>query len=172
MKRTLAYISALTVFSLAAVAQTTESSWAKFNPGSWQKSKMTVQTTRGRHETTMVIETRQTLVSKTADKGVLEIQTRAMGTTTGAEGNPLTGGVTGTSKPVAPPKMGTDTITLAGKTFKCVTVESQTEANGNQSTVKRWIAEEVPGGDVKIEITTSGATSSRVVVELVDFKAM
>jgi hypothetical protein len=121
-----------------------------------------------------VIEIKETLVSKTADKAVLEIQTGLVGGTIHAtkEKIPLSSGITGTAKPVAPPKMGTDTLTLAGKTFKCATVEYQTEAHGTKSTIKRWIAEEVPGGFVKTETTASGATSSRLVAELVDFKAM
>lgn len=163
----IAALTALAVVGMAADNVT----WNNFKPGSWVKLKMVSETTVAGHTTPMTIETKSTLVSKTADKATIETETTMMGNTTKSKADiPLKSDV----KAVAgqnPAKMGSETITVAGKTFKCKTAEIQSEANGMKTNTKTWIADEVPGGMVKSVSTSTGSMSSKVTMELVDFKA-
>ncbi|MGO9095731.1 MAG: hypothetical protein ACLQGV_10955 [Bryobacteraceae bacterium] len=162
-------IAALTILAVASMAAD-NSAWGNFKPGSWTKLKTTSDTTVAGHTTSMSIETKMTLVSKTADKAVVETETTMMGNTTKAKAEiPLKSDAKGTAQ--TPPKMGSETITVAGKTFKCKTFEIQSEANGMKTSTKTWIADEVPGAIVKSESTSTGSVSSKVRMELEDFKA-
>jgi hypothetical protein len=171
MSRKIVGIGALTLFAVASMAAN-NSGWNNFKPGSWAKLKTTSETTVAGHKTAMTIETKTTLVSKTADKATVETETTMMGNTTKAKAEiPLNSTATGTAQQNAA-KMGSETITVAGKTFKCKTVEVQSEANGMKTSTKSWMADEVPGGIVKTESTSTGSASSKVSMELVDFKAL
>ena len=173
MKKVVVCVSALVALSLAAMAQANKNPWAKFNPGSWQKTKITTEMNMAGNVNKTQMETKMTLLAKTADKVTVESETTVMGRPTKTKVDiPMSAGVTGTSKPVASPKIGSETITVAGKTFKCMTAEFQTDTNGVKATVKSWTAEEVPGGLVKMVTVTSGQMSMKSTMELVDFKAM
>ncbi len=171
MNKSIVGIAALTVLAAAGMAAD-NNGWSNFKPGSWAKLKTTSETTVAGHKTNMSIETKTTLVSKTADKASVETETTMMGNTTKSKVDiPLTSTAKGTPAQ-NPAKMGTDTITVAGKTFKCKTAEIQTEANGMKTSTKSWMADEVPGAIVKSESVSTGSMSTKVTMELVDFKAM
>jgi hypothetical protein len=161
----IAALTALAVVSMAA----DNSAWSNCKPGAWSKLKTTSETTVAGHTTNMTIETKMTLVSKTADKATVATETTMMGRTTKTTADiPLKSDAKGTSQ--TPVKMGSETITVAGKAFKCKTVEVQSEANGMKTSTKSWMADEVPGGIVKSVSTSTGSMSSKVTMELVDFK--
>jgi hypothetical protein len=46
----------------------------------------------------------------------------------------------------------------------------QSEANAMKTNTKSWMADEVPGGIVKSVSISTGSMSSKVTMELVDFK--
>ena len=170
MKKIVTGIAALTVLAVAGMAADNVG-WGNCKPGAWVKLKTTSETTVAGHKTTMSTDTKMTLVSKTADKAVVETETTMMGNTTKSKAEiPLNSTAKGTAAQNAA-KMGSETITVAGKTFKCKTAEVQSEANGMKTTTKSWMAEEVPGGLVKSESNSTGSVSSKVTMVLVDFKA-
>lgn len=172
MNKIIAGLAGLTVLAVAGIAADNVG-WGNFKPGSWSKVKTTSVTTVAGHATTMTIESKTTLVSKTADKASVEIETTMMGNTTKTKADyPLTSTAKSAPAQQNPAKMGNETITVAGKTFKCKTVEVQSEANGMKTSSKSWMADEVPGGLVKSESTSTGSMSSKSTMELVDFKAM
>jgi hypothetical protein len=162
-------IAALTALAVASMAAD-NTGWNNFKPGAWVKLKTTSDMTVAGHKTTTSTEMKETLVAKTADKATVETEMTMMGNTTKSKADiPLTSKATGTAQ--NPAKMGSDTITVAGKTFKCKTFEVQSEANGMKTTTKTWMADEVPGGMVKSESTSTGSMSMKSTMELVDFKA-
>lgn len=171
MKKKITGILALTVLAVAAMAADNVG-WGSFKPGSWSKVKTTTESTVAGRKNTMAIEMKQTLVAKTSDKATIETETTMMGNTTKTKADiPLNSSATGTATK-NPAKMGSETITVAGKSFKCKTAEIQSEANGMKTSTKSWMADEVPGGIVKSESTTTGTVASKTTMELVDFKAM
>ncbi|HEX8325215.1 MAG TPA: hypothetical protein VF595_15035 [Tepidisphaeraceae bacterium] len=66
-------------------------------------------------------------------------------------------------------KKGEETITVAGKSYKCTTTEAASDANGMKSVTKSWNSAEVPGGMVKVEVSTTGQMTSKSTMELVEF---
>jgi hypothetical protein len=163
-------IAALTALALASMAAD-NTGWNNFKPGAWVKLKSTSDMTVAGHKNTTSTEMKETLVSKTADKAVVETETTMMGNTTKTKAEiPLTSNAKGTTTQ-NPAKMGNETITVAGKTFKCKTFETQSEANGMKTSTKTWMADEVPGGMVKSESTTTGSMTMKSTMEVVDFKA-
>lgn len=67
-------------------------------------------------------------------------------------------------------KKGTDTVTVAGKTLECTTVEMDNEQNGIKAHTKIWNSDQIPGGMVKMTSKTSGAMESTTTMEVVEFK--
>ena len=163
-----------TLLVCGASAQQDKNPWAKFNKGSYAKLKSSTVMSIAGNKNTMTTESKTTLLDKTADKVVVETETSVMGTVQKNKVEiPLKAAAP--AKPVAnapAPKIGSETITVAGKSFSCKTYEIVTDVNGSKSTSKSWIAEEVPGGVVKTVISTKGAMNSETTMELVDYKAM
>ena len=169
MMKKLMGIAALTALAVVGMAAD-NSAWSNCKPGAWAKLKTTSETTVAGHTTNMTIETKMTLVAKTADKATVETETTMMGNTTKTKADiPLKSDAKGAAQ-TTPVKMGSESITVAGKTFKCKTAEVQSEANGMKTNTKSWMADEVPGGIVKSVSTSTGSMSSKVTMELVDFK--
>lgn len=169
MKKTIMGIAALTALAVVSMAADNPG-WNSFKPGSWVKLKSTTDMTVAGHKNTTSTEMKETLVSKTADKAVVETESTVMGTTSKTKAEiPLKSDAKGTAQ--NPVKMGSESISVAGKTFKCRTFEIQSEANGMKTNTKTWIADEVPGGLVKSESTSTGSMSMKSTMELVDFKA-
>jgi hypothetical protein len=161
----IAALTALAVVSMAAG----NSPWSNCKPGAWSKLKTTSKTAVAGQTHNTTIETKMTLVSKSDDKATVETETTMMGSTTRTTGDiPLKSDAKGASR--TPVKTGSETVTVAGKTFQCKTVEVQSEANGMKTSTKSWVADEVPGGIVKTVSTSTGSMSSKVTTELVDFK--
>lgn len=140
--------------------------WSKFKAGSFAKYKITtaVATTK------MTSESKMTLLSVGAGKATVETEVTAMGNTSKSKADiNLNGEVKGTAQST-PMKKGSETITVAGKSFSCDTYEMDTNANGMQVHTKSWVSAQVPGGLVKSVSTSTGAMKSETVMELVDFK--
>ncbi len=160
------------IFCTLASAQTTaKHPWASFNKGSWVKMKTTTVITAVKQSTAM--ESKMTLLDKTPDKVVVETEMSVMGNVSKTKMDiPLKATATapaGTAAKAPAPKLGSETITIAGKSLACKTAEIETVVAGQKSLSKTWMSEQVPGGLVK-SVTTSAAT--QVTMEIVDFKAL
>ncbi len=147
--------------------------WAGFKPGSWVKIKSTTLTDVAGNKMSTITETKMTLLEKTADKVVLENEMTMMGQTTKTKFEmPLTGpkaAATPPAKAGVVPKLGSDTVTVAGKSLACKTVEMEMETGGMKIQSKTWTSEQVPGALVKsVSTHKAGQTTS----EVVDFKAL
>lgn len=153
--------------------------WGSFKPGSYAKLKSTTVMTIAGNKTETVTEMTYTLAEVTADKAVLDLETKmaALPTPTKTRTEiPLTGTgavATPTAAPDAPkPVEGSEDVTVNGKTLKCKTIEMTIDANGTKTTTKSWMSEEVPGFAVKSVTKMEGATPTETTMELVDYKAM
>jgi hypothetical protein len=80
----------------------------------------------------------------------------------------------GKAGPAAPDmknvKEGTEKVDVGGKSYNCKTKEYDTEANGSKTHMKVWTSDEVPGGTVKMESTTTGQADTKMTMTLVDVK--
>src|SRR5262249_31604251 len=65
---------------------------------------------------------------------------------------------------------GTETIKVAGKSLKTKWYKYKIEMGGVKADSKMWSSDEVPGMIVKMDASSSGAVSSTMKVELVEFK--
>jgi hypothetical protein len=146
--------------------------WASFNTGSWVKMKSTTLMEIAGTKNSTIVETKMTMLEKTADKVVIETEMTVMGQTSKTRMDmPLKASAepTAAAKPAAVPKTGSDTITIAGKSLSCKTMEMETEAGGMKILTKTWTSEQVPGSLVK---SVSKTPSSQTTMEVVDFKAL
>jgi hypothetical protein len=150
------------------------SPWGGFKAGSFVKLKTTSSVEVMGKPTETSTESKMTLAELTADKAIVDIEMTVMGHTTKTRQEfPLSGsGATPTATPgTSQPKMGTDTLSVAGKTINCKTIEVDSEAAGSKINSKTWMSDQVPGGMVKSVSSTTGATTSKTTVEVVDFQA-
>src|SRR5262249_12798856 len=127
--------------------------WGGFKVGSYVHMKTTVSTQVMGKAIDTSTDMKMTLAELTSDKAILDVETTAMGNTTKSRTEiPLTATASvGTPQATAgqTPKNGTDTITVAGKSLDCKTVELDTEAGGNKVNSKTWTSDQVPGFLVK-----------------------
>ncbi len=149
--------------------------WGSFNVGSFVKQKMTSVTNVAGQKSTTSSEIKQTLVSKTADKAVVEVETTVMGmaskTTIEIPLNVSAAAATAATQPAATSLgKGSETLTVAGKPIECQWIETETNQGGNKTSVKLWNSSAVPGGVVKSVSKTSGAMEVEATTEVVDFK--
>jgi hypothetical protein len=144
--------------------------WASFNPGSWVKIKSTtVNEVAGKQETN-VLETKITLLEKTADKVVLETEITVKGQTTKTRSEmPLKGYSDAVPPGVMVLNRGSETIVIGGNAVPCKTMETSMDAMGTKILSKTWSSEKVPGSLVK---SVNSTTGSQTTAEVVDFKAL
>ncbi len=163
-----------TLLVCGASAQQDTNPWAKFNKGSFAKLKTSTVMLMAGNKNTMTTDTKMTLIDKTADKVVVETETSVMGNVSKTKMDiPLKAAAPAKPPANAPaPKMGSETITVAGKSFACKTFEIVTDTNAGKTTTKTWISEDVPGGVVKTVSSTKGAMNSEMTMELVEYKAL
>jgi len=158
-----------------ATAKAPANPWEAFGVGSYAKQKMTSVMNMAGKKTSTTSEMKQTLVEKTADKAVVEIETTTMGMTNKTKMDiPLTApAVTAAATTQAPPPLSTgkETLTVAGKSLDCQWVETETNQGGNKSNVKVWTSSDVPGGAVKMVTKTTSPMEMEVTSELVEFAA-
>jgi len=139
--------------------------WVSFNPGSWVIIKSS--TLAGNKETN-VVETKITLLEKTADKVVLETEMTAGGQTTKTKSDLPVKGYTGAlPEGVKVLKTGTGTIAIAGKSVDCETMESSMDLGGTKVLSRTWTSAQVPGSLVKSVTTSDGSQST---AQVIDFK--
>jgi hypothetical protein len=65
---------------------------------------------------------------------------------------------------------GSETVKVAGTEFKTKWYQSKIEAQGLKTETKQWMCDDIPGGMVKMEATTTGAAGSTMKMEVVEFK--
>lgn len=148
--------------------------WAKFNVGSNSKLKTSVTTTVAGKPMSTSTTMKQTLLEKTADKAIVEIETSVMGTSTKTKteiplattGNPALGNVTNPANL----KEGSEDVTVGGKTLKCKWVEFESSQNGSTVSSKVWTSEDVPGMVVKSVTKVTGSVATDTTTELVEFE--
>ena len=144
--------------------------WVSFNPGAWVRIKSTtVEETAGKKKTT-IVETKITLLEKTADKVVLQTDmTTADGQTTTTKAEfPVQGYTDAVPPGVKVLKKGSETVTIGDKAVTCQTLETLLNAGGTMIQSKTWTSAQVPGSLVKNVSTSPGSQST---AEVVDFKA-
>ena len=149
--------------------------WAKFNVGSSSKMKTSVTTTVAGKPMSTSTTMKQTLLEKTADKAIVEIETSVMGTSTKTKteiplattGNPALANVTNPANL----KEGSEDVTVGGKTLKCKWVEFESSQNGSTVSSKVWTSEDVPGMMVKSVTKVTGNVPTETTTELVEFEA-
>ena len=180
-------VAAIVAFAGLASAQETIdnpefASWSKFKPGTSVTMKNT--TTAGDVKSEMTITTR--LLEAGADKLVVEMTIVASFNGMELKQPPMKRDIAktitlpkGTPKPDpnAKPKIdgakfeeGTDTVKVAGGEFKAKWYKTTFEAGGNTVETKAWTSDEVPGGLVKAETTTSGANPATIKMEVTELK--
>lgn len=65
---------------------------------------------------------------------------------------------------------GTETLKIAGGEFKAKWSKTTFEAGGNKIETKTWMSDDIPGGVLKSETTTSGTMSATIKTEVTEFK--
>jgi hypothetical protein len=143
--------------------------WASFNPTSWVEIKSTsVNTNTAGKEETNIIGTKITLLKKTIDKVFLENEMTVKGQTTKTKFDlPLKGYSDDHPEGMKILNTGSETITIAGKSVTCDTMEASMNAGETKIHFKRWTSRQVPGALVKMVTSSDGSKST---AEVVDFK--
>ncbi len=139
--------------------------WTGFNPGSWVK----IKTTSVMGNQTTVMETKITLLEKTAEKVVLKTDMTINGQTSTTNADfPVKGYSDAVPEGVKVLNRGSETITVANRSLTCETLEVSLAEVGMKSVTKTWNSAQVPGGMARMVVTSEAGKST---VEVVDFKA-
>jgi len=149
--------------------------WSAYKPGTWVKYKQSGETAGQKTET----ETTFKLLEVTPEKAVLEISMsmnvagQKMDMPAQKQDVPAKFTKPSTSGGTAPKpevKEGEEEVTVAGKTFKCKTIESTVKQGDMTVWSKTWMSDEVPQGTVKMQSKTEGQMKMTSNMELVDFE--
>ncbi len=152
-------------------------SWASFKAGSMVTLKMISDAGGNKTEMTNTME----LLEISGDKAVIQTTTVMVVAGNEMKMPPQKREIMAKMKmaePAANTKEGpkakesSEDVTVEGTTYKCKVTESTNEANGVKSVAKSWTSDEVPGGLVKMESTSSGAMSAKTSLTLVKAKAV
>jgi hypothetical protein len=73
-------------------------------------------------------------------------------------------------KPMGTFEEGTETLKIGGTEIKTKWYKSKAEIAGNKTESKTWMSDDVPGGLVKLESTTTGTVASSMKMELTELK--
>jgi hypothetical protein len=151
--------------------------WSQFKKG----TSVTLKTTTSTSGVTSESFSTSTLVEVSADKVVVEYVTST--TTNGLEvkSPAVKREIPKTITKSPPPKKddtikivseenGTETIKFLGRDIKTKWSGNTVEVNGIKTVSKVWMSDEVPGMMVKMESTLSGAFSSTMRCEVIEFK--
>ncbi|MGC4030620.1 MAG: hypothetical protein QM754_02565 [Tepidisphaeraceae bacterium] len=153
--------------------------WAKCKPGATVTIKGSTETAGNKMENSVTTK----LLEVTPEKAVVEstITMEMMGQKMPQPPQkrdvpktfvmPKPHAVPGQPEQKAPePKIGEETITVAGKEYKCKTTEIELNQNGMKVHSKTWTSDQVPGGMVKMTSDATGAVSAKTTMELVEYK--
>jgi hypothetical protein len=155
--------------------------WAKFKPGTTVTMKSQSETKMQGMADPMKSEMTSTtkLVDMKPDEATVETTTKMvmMGNETAMPANTMkvpakvdsgkAGPATADMKNV---KEGTDKVEVGGKSYDCKTKEYDMETNGMKTHTKVWTSDQVPGGTVKMESTSTGAADTKMTMTLVEVK--
>jgi hypothetical protein len=157
-------------------------SWSKFKAGTSVTLKSTTEAMNVKSESTIVTK----LVEVGADKLVVEMTVVSSINGMEFKAPPMKRDVPkqivlpkGTPKPDPKdpkPKFdgkteeGTETLKIAGGEYKAKWYKTSFEAAGNKIESKNWTSDEIPGGLLKSETTTSGANAATIKIEVTEFK--
>lgn len=145
--------------------------WAGFKPG----SSVTVKTVNETHKVEMTTTT--TLKSKDAKEIVLEMKTSMVIAGKTIEQPAQTRKVPAKIKKFTvksdakKPQTGKETLKVAKQDLACTWTKTIVEAGGTKTTSKVWMCDKVPGGLVRMESETTGATKMKTKQDLVSFVA-
>jgi hypothetical protein len=155
--------------------------WSKFKPGAMSKLQGTTEA--GGQKSAQTITTK--LVEANTEKCVVETtvsmevggqkmdmpaqkrEVPAMMENVAAPAAPGDAPAPGAKKPDV--KTSEETVTVGGKSVKCVVTEMTSEQSGMKIAAKTWTSTDVPGGVVKMESKTTGAMESTTTQELKEF---
>jgi hypothetical protein len=73
-------------------------------------------------------------------------------------------------KPPGTSEEGIETLKLGNQEFRTRWYKYSADVDGVKTAAKRWVSSEVPGNIVKSEMTTTGALTSTIKLELVEIK--
>jgi|WetSurMetagenome_2_1015567.scaffolds.fasta_scaffold323805_1 hypothetical protein len=141
--------------------------WAAFNPGSWVEIKSTTVSKESGKETKTIVGTKITLQAKTADSISLENEMTINGETTKTKFDVPLDYSESDTEGMKDIKTGSETITIAGKSVICDTLEATMDAGGTKILFKSWTSRKVPGSLVRSITSSDGSKST---TEVVDFK--
>ena len=153
--------------------------WSKFKPGTTVTLKTETATKMGGNETKMTSTTTSKLVDINPNEATVETTTKMSMNGMDMPANTMppqkipakvdkpAGGANGQKAEV---KEGTDKVEVGGKSYNTKTTETTTDMNGTKTVSKTWMSDEVPGGLVKMESTSSGAMDSKMTMTLVEVK--
>jgi hypothetical protein len=178
--------SAVAVLALATTTLAQETienpefkNWSKFKKGTSVTLKNT--TTSGEIKSESTITT--TLVEVGADKLVVEMAITAKVNDMEFKQPPMKRDVTKTitlpagvpkpdpaKKPEGTVEEGTETVKIGGAEYKTKWYKTKTKAAGVEAESKTWTSDDVPGGLVKSETTTTGAAPATVKLEVTEVK--
>jgi phosphomevalonate kinase len=172
---------ALAAFALAPAARAGEmvdnpeyKMWSGFKAGSSVTMKMVTEASGMKTE----MEQTTTLLEISGDKAVLETKGKMV-----VSGNAMdmpaqkrdvpakVEKVAGGEGKAPEVKESNEEVSVGGKSLKCKKTESTSESNGMKTTSMVWMSDEIPGGTAKMESSTTGAATSKTVMEAVKWEA-
>lgn len=119
----IAHVIALLIASLVPLQENREdNSWLRYKPGTWLKSKMTIEGPGGMREDVQTL----TLKEVDGDEYVIE------------ESYATPGSTTGNSRRARGVKTGTETLTIAGKNYDCTISTVKGKNDGGPSEATFW----------------------------------
>ncbi|HET6251791.1 MAG TPA: hypothetical protein VFE47_29165 [Tepidisphaeraceae bacterium] len=178
-------VGALALVLSAGMAQAANSpvydSWAKLKPG----SSVTVHTVSEAAGQKSEMEMTYVLDEVQAEKVVIEVKTsmlapakmelpaRKQDIPRGTAATPTTPAAP--SAPATPTpnvKQSEESVTIAGKAFKCKVTEATNDQSGMKTASKTWTCPEMPNMLVKMEASTTGTVASKATMQVtkVDLK--
>lgn len=171
-------VLSLLVPAFAAAPPSESHPWARFKVGTWVKWKTVTVHKTGATQQTYESESLQTLVSLTSEKAVVEFADKGPGQADGTKtlvDLPLKASAADlalAAQAPKPGKTGTESLTIAGKTFACTWSETVTgDATSGRTTMRTWESDAMPGSIVKSVSTSEIAPglSSVMTTEVVAF---
>jgi hypothetical protein len=157
----------------------TYKAWAAYKPGTTVKVKTVSDTAGNKSETIMAYK----LLELTDAKAVVEmvVTSKVAGMEFSAPASktdhPKTLKIVGTTPAPAPDKKpegvveeGEETVTMAGKEWKCKWYKTKNKTPVGDMEAKTWICMDLPGSVVKMESSMTGQAASKTTMELVEIK--
>ena len=184
LTRFLAAMALVLVAGLAAAQDKVDNpefaNWSKFKKG----TSVTMKSVSSFNNMSSEASTTSTLVEVGADKLFIEMTSVVKSGAMEFKSEPMKRDVSKTvtlpkeykkedfamGKPPGTYEEGTETLKVGGMDVKTKWYKYKADVDGTKTEAKMWISENVPGGMVKIEMTTSGAVATTTKMEITEIK--